>query len=138
MDLHKPTQLSDRPRPLLTVLVPAYNESEVLLEFHRRLSAVLMRLPLDTEVLYINDGSTDDTLALMHSLKRLDPNVAIVDLSRNFGKEIAMSAGLDHANGDAVVIIDADLQDPPEIIPDMVVCWQDGYDNVYAKRLARD
>ncbi len=123
---------------LLSVVVPAYNESEGLVEFHRRLTGVLDTLPFKSEIVYVNDGSTDDTEAVMDRLHKHDGRVGIVDLSRNFGKEIAMSAGLDHARGDAVVVIDADLQDPPELIPELVKYWLQGYDNVYARRVARD
>ena len=130
--------ISDKPRQLLSVVVPAFNEEQVLHEFHRRLSAVLDGLPLDSEVIYVNDGSTDATLRVMQELRRSDSRVAIVDLSRNFGKEIAMSAGLDYVCGHAAVIIDSDLQDPPEIIPAMLEYWREGYDNVYAKRLVRE
>ena len=123
---------------LLSIVVPAYNEVEVLPVFHQRLTAVLAQLPLAAEVVYVNDGSSDGTLKIMESLRAADPRVVILDLSRNFGKEIALSAGLDHALGDAVVVIDADLQDPPELILDLVKQWRSGYDNVYAKRTARD
>jgi polyisoprenyl-phosphate glycosyltransferase len=124
-------------RGSLSVVVPVYNEREVLPELHRRLAAVLDALGRDTEVVYVNDGSTDDSLAVLAALHDADPRVAIVDLSRNFGKEIAMSAGLDHAGGDAVVVIDADLQDPPEHIPDMVREWEAGYDVVLMRRRSR-
>lgn len=123
---------------LLSVVVPAYNEMEVLPEFHRRLSQVLDGLSLASEIVYVNDGSRDATVEILRVLQTKDPRVAIVDLSRNFGKEIAMTAGLDHAIGDAVVIIDADLQDPPELIPELVKYWREGYDDVYAKRSSRD
>ena len=106
-------------------------------EFHRRLSAVLAGLNMETEIVYINDGSTDNTLKIIHQLYDTDPRVAIVDLSRNFGKEIALSAGLHKAQGDAVIVIDADLQDPPEVIPQLIEQWQQGYDVVYAKRRRR-
>ena len=122
----------------LSVVVPAYNEQDVLTEFHHRLAAVLDGLPLTAEVVYVNDGSTDDTLAVLHRLRAADPRAGIIDLSRNFGKEIALTAGLDHASGDAVVVIDADLQDPPELIPQLVNHWREGYDVVYAKRLGRE
>lgn len=122
----------------LSLVVPAYNEEEVLQEFHRRAMLVLDSLGLKTEILYVNDGSTDGTLRLMRELQARDSRVSIVDLSRNFGKEIALSAGLDHAKGDAVVVIDADLQDPPEVISDLVAGWQEGYDVVYAKRIVRE
>ena len=123
---------------LLSVVVPAYNEEEVLSTFHKRLCVVLDSVMVDFEVLYINDGSTDNTLRVLHDLQESDPRVAIIDLSRNFGKEIALSAGLDHAKGNAIVVIDADLQDPPELIPDFLACWADGYDVVYGKRISRE
>ena len=123
---------------LLSVVVPVYNEQQVLLEFHRRLSAVLDSMPLKAVVVYVNDGSTDETLAMMHQLRSIDPRIALIDLSRNFGKEIALTAGLDHTLGDAVVIIDADLQDPPELIPELVKHWMDGYDVVSARRIKRE
>lgn len=125
-------------RPLLSVVVPAFNEEAVLGVFHSRLSAVLHTLALDSEIIYVNDGSSDGTLSVIHALREQDPRVAVIDLSRNFGKEIALTAGLDHARGDAVVVIDADLQDPPELIPELVRHWEDGYDTVYAKRTRRD
>ena len=122
----------------LSVIVPAYNEEEVLLEFHRRLSDVMNSLSKRWEVIYVNDGSGDSTLALLEGLVKADPHVGFIDLSRNFGKEIAMTAGLDHAFGDAVIVIDADLQDPPELIRDFVREWQQsGVDVVYGKRRTR-
>lgn len=122
----------------LTVVVPAYNEQEVLPEFHRRLSLVLNGLECVSEIVYVNDGSSDQTVDVIGTLRNDDGRVALVDLSRNYGKEVALTAGLDHATGDAVVVIDADLQDPPELIPDLIAMWQEGYDVVYAKRIARD
>jgi glycosyltransferase involved in cell wall biosynthesis len=122
----------------LSVVVPVFNEQEVLAEFHRRLAAVLDALNLRTQVIYVNDGSTDGTLDAIRQLAEHDARVLLVDLSRNFGKEIALTAGLDHADADAVVVIDADLQDPPELIPELVEQWLDGYDVVYAKRTCRD
>ena len=123
---------------LLSVLVPVYNEIDVLSEFHRRLTGVLRDCVDTYEVMYVNDGSTDGSLAWLERLCAEDPNAALVDLSRNFGKEIAMAAGLDHVRGDAVVVIDADLQDPPELIPKLLEQWRGGYDNVYARRRQRD
>jgi glycosyltransferase involved in cell wall biosynthesis len=122
----------------LSIVVPAYNEREVLREFHRRLAAVLAGLDLPCEVLYVNDGSTDDTLAVLYELSFGDSRIGVLNLSRNFGKEIAMTAGLDYAGGDAVIVIDADLQDPPELIPKLLAEWRGGCDVVYAKRIARD
>ncbi len=122
---------------LLSILVPVYNEAEVLPEFHRRLCAAIARLAIPVQVLYVDDGSSDDSLAWLTRLKRRDACVAVLALSRNFGKETAMAAGLDHVRGDAVVIIDADLQDPPELIPEMVAAWQRGYDQVEMRRISR-
>ncbi|MDZ7661174.1 MAG: glycosyltransferase family 2 protein [Thiohalophilus sp.] len=123
---------------LLSVIVPAYNEQEVLPEFHRRLCAVLDTVPMAAEIIYVNDGSQDETLAELQRLREQDARVAVLDLSRNFGKEIALSAGLQHAGGDVVVVIDADLQDPPELIPEFITQWQAGYDVVYAQRTRRE
>lgn len=131
-------RLNSSDNMLLSVVVPAYNEEEVLPEFHKRISTILDSMAIEAEIVYVNDGSADKTLEVMQELCKKDPRVAIVDLSRNFGKEIALTAGLDHANGDAVVVIDADLQDPPELIPELVKHWKDGYDVVYAKRIVRD
>jgi polyisoprenyl-phosphate glycosyltransferase len=140
---HGEPQLSYSDKPvacadgLLSIVVPAFNEQEVLPTFHERLSKVLDSLPLESEVIYVNDGSRDGTLEVMKILRAHDERVAILDLSRNFGKEIAMTAGLDHARGSAVVVIDADLQDPPELIPELVKSWEDGWDMVYAQRIER-
>ena len=106
--------------PVLSVLVPVYNEIDVLPEFHRRMTAVLRACVATYEVVYVNDGSSDGSLQWLQQLCADDPDVALVDLSRNFGKEVAMAAGLDHVRGEAVVVIDADLQDPPELIPDLL------------------
>ena len=120
---------------LLSVIVPAYNEEEGIREFNQRLVAVLRSLPFFCEIVYVNDGSKDGTLEILRSLSDEHDNVAVVDLSRNFGKEIALTAGLDHACGDAVVVIDADLQDPPELIPDLVRMFKEsGADVIYAQR----
>jgi glycosyltransferase involved in cell wall biosynthesis len=125
-------------RNTLSVVVPVYNEEEVLPEFHRRLSAVLDGLAIPSEIVFVNDGSSDDSLPLMRALCQVDARVSLVDLSRNFGKEIAMTAGLDLAQGDGVVIIDADLQDPPELIGTLVAEWKNGYDVVFAQRTQRE
>lgn len=123
---------------LLTLIIPSYNEEDVIEPFYHKMAAVLDTLLIDTEIVFINDGSTDSTLDKLRQLKESDPRIIIVDLSRNFGKEIAMTAGLDYSKGDAVVIIDADLQDPPELIPQLIEKWQAGYDVVYAKRISRE
>jgi polyisoprenyl-phosphate glycosyltransferase len=123
-------------QPVISVVVPAYNESPGLDLFHRRLSCALAGVE-NWEVIYVNDGSTDATLSIIEALRRADDRVALISLSRNFGKETAITAGLDHATGEAVVIIDADLQDPPELIPDLIASWRSGFDMVYAKRRSR-
>ena len=121
----------------LTVIVPAYNEAAVLEVFHERLSRVLDELPLEGSVLYVDDGSADGTWDIIESLARRDARAGALKLSRNFGKEAAMTAGLDEVDADAVVVIDADLQDPPELIPALIEQWRAGYDVVYATRSAR-
>jgi glycosyltransferase involved in cell wall biosynthesis len=126
------------PGASLSIIVPAFNEREVLTVFHGRLSRVLDTLGMPAEVIYVDDGSTDDTITAIEDLRAADPRVTIIELSRNFGKEIALTAGLDHSRGDAAIIIDADLQDPPELIPELVRQWRAGYDVVYARRVSRD
>jgi glycosyltransferase involved in cell wall biosynthesis len=123
--------------PQISVVVPVYNESDVLPEFHRRLSTVLNELRVSSEIIYINDGSSDLSSQSLEDLHQSDNRVAIVNLSRNFGKEIAVTAGLDHACGEAVIVIDADLQDPPEVIPALMEKSREGYDMVYATRRER-
>jgi glycosyltransferase involved in cell wall biosynthesis len=125
-------------RPIISVVVPMYNEAAIIGETHRRLIAVMATLELSWEVVYVNDGSCDATLAIVDALRQTNHCLALLNLSRNFGKEIATTAGLDHARGDAVIVMDADLQDPPELIPRLVAAWQDGYDTVYAQRRRRD
>jgi glycosyltransferase involved in cell wall biosynthesis len=105
---------------------------------HRRLAAAMATVDVAWEVVYVNDGSRDATLRTVETLQQTDSHVALVNLSRNFGKEIATTAGLDHARGEAVVVIDADLQDPPEVIPRLVAAWRTGYDMVYAQRRLRE
>ncbi|HET7113266.1 MAG TPA: glycosyltransferase family 2 protein [Pyrinomonadaceae bacterium] len=123
---------------LLSVIVPCYNEQDVLRATHERLTSVLASLSwLEYEVIFVNDGSHDDTQLILAQLQLLDPHVRVLLLSRNFGHQIAVTAGLEEAAGDAVVIIDADLQDPPELIPQMVQLWRDGNDVVYGLRTDR-
>ncbi|TAL85025.1 MAG: glycosyltransferase [Rhodanobacter sp.] len=124
--------------PQLTIVVPAYNESAVLATFHQRLGRVLDGMSLDCSVLYVDDGSRDDTWQIIEKLVNDDPRTGAIKLSRNFGKEAALTAGLDHVTADAAVVIDADLQDPPELIPALVEQWQAGHDVVYATRSARE
>ncbi len=127
----------DSRRHSLSVVVPLYNEEAVLSDFHRRLTAVLDTIEAETEIIYVNDGSRDRTMALLTEMHDRDARVAVIELSRNFGKEVAMSAGLDAAGGDAVVVIDADLQDPPELIPEMIGKWREGNDVVLMRRRSR-
>jgi glycosyltransferase involved in cell wall biosynthesis len=124
-------------RPELSIVVPVYNEESGLAAFWARLAPVLSSLATRGEVIFVDDGSSDGTLAQLLSLRHLDRRVRIVSLSRNFGKEIALSAGLDHADGDAVIPIDADLQHPPEVIAELVARWRDGNDIVIALRRDR-
>lgn len=126
-------------KKLITILVPAYNEQEVLHLLYDRLEKLMNEnTNYDFEVLSVNDGSKDKTFEIMQELRKKDKRFCYLSLSRNFGKETAMIAGLDYCKGDAVVIIDADLQDPPELIPEMIKYWEEGYDDVYAKRKSRE
>jgi glycosyltransferase involved in cell wall biosynthesis len=120
---------------LLSVVAPVYNEEQTIEEFHRRVVAALGELPF--ELVLVDDGSTDSTAPLLHDLAERDRRVRVVSLSRNFGHQAALTAGLDHARGDAVVMLDADLQDPPELIPRMLEEWRRGTDVVYAVRRLR-
>lgn len=125
-------------RQSLAVVVPAYNEAEVLAQFHARLTAVFDALDLECCVLYVDDGSRDATWSIIQALMQSDARVAGLRLARNFGKEAALSAGLDQVDADAVLVIDADLQDPPELIPEFLAKWREGYDVIYGQRLVRD
>ena len=122
----------------ISIIVPAYNEEESIPYLEKRLVALMDNMKnYEFEVLFVNDGSKDKTLELIKELRERDERFCYVNFSRNFGKEIAMIAGLDYATGDAVILIDADLQDPPELIPELVKYWEQGYDDVYAKRKSR-
>jgi len=123
--------------PTLTVVLPVYNEEALLPELHRRLIAALGPLALPYELLYVDDGSSDRSLEVLTGLAREDPRVGVLSLSRNFGHQMALTAGLDHARGEAVILMDSDLQDPPELIPELVARWREGLDVVYAQRRAR-
>ncbi|MEO8365877.1 MAG: glycosyltransferase family 2 protein [Pseudoxanthomonas sp.] len=123
----------------LTIVVAARNESESLPALHPRIAAVLGRLDqIDGRMLYVDDGSTDGTWEVMQRLARQDPRVSLLRLSRNFGKELALTAGLDQVESGAVLILDADGQDPPELIPQFVAKWREGYDDVHGTRIRRD
>lgn len=123
----------------ISILIPAYNEAPVLDQLMTRLGNLAQEVKnYEFEFLFVNDGSKDKTLEIIKGFADIDPRVSYVNLSRNFGKEIGMIAGLDHVTGDATVVIDADLQDPPELIPEMIKLWEEGYDDVYAKRKSRD
>lgn len=123
---------------LISVIVPCYNEEQVIVETNRQLVATLAALDdLDFEIVYVDDGSSDKTVDVLRAIQSADERTRVVRLARNFGHQLAVSAGLEHAAGDAVVIIDADLQDPPEVIPEMVARWRDGYHVVYGMRTDR-
>jgi polyisoprenyl-phosphate glycosyltransferase len=130
--------MNTQSRPVFSVVVPMFNEAEVIGDMHRRLAASMATLDEPWEVIYVNDGSGDATLRVVETLRQTDSHIALVNLTRNFGKEIATTAGLDHARGEAVIVIDADLQDPPEVIPQLVAAWRAGNDMVYAQRRERD
>ena len=123
----------------ITLLIPAYNEEQVLPALYDRITQLAKNeSDYKFEFLFVNDGSQDMTLEIIKDYAEKDDRVSYVNLSRNFGKEIAMIAGIDHVESDALVIVDADLQDPPELIPEMIKLWDNGYDDVYAKRRSRE
>lgn len=133
---------TDTPSPeeckKLSIVIPCYNEDAVIDMCHNETTKVVDILPYDIEIIYINDGSKDETLNKLHALKEKDPRVIIINLSRNFGKEAAMTAGIDNVTGDALVILDADLQDPPALIPDLIDLWKETHaDVVYGQRVLR-
>ncbi|MCD9025987.1 glycosyltransferase family 2 protein [Cohnella silvisoli] len=121
----------------LSVVVPMYNEEEVIEVTYRRLKTVLDTIGETYEIVFVNDGSRDKTSNIVRGMCAADHNVKLVEFSRNFGHQIAVTAGMDHSSGRTVVLIDADLQDPPELIVDMVARWREGYDVVYGKRIER-
>ena len=125
-------------KKLISILIPAYNEHESLPHLYDRLVKLIdEQKNYDFEVLFVNDGSKDDTLDIIRFLRKKDSRINYVNLSRNYGKETAMAAGFDYIKGDALIIMDADLQDPPELIPEMIKYWEEGYDDVYARRRSR-
>ena len=122
----------------ISIIIPAYNEEEALPPLYDRIKKLMDTMEkYEFELLFVNDGSKDKTIEIIKQLRQEDNRICYVDLSRNFGKEIAMIAGLDYATGDCVIFMDADLQDPPELIPELVKYWEEGYDDVYAKRKSR-
>jgi glycosyltransferase involved in cell wall biosynthesis len=125
-------------RPTFSVVIPVFEEADGIAQFHARLVPVMTGLAESWEAVYVNDGSRDDSLRVLERLRQADRHIALINLSRNFGKEVATTAGLDYARGEAVIIIDADLQDPPEVIPALVDGWRQGADVVYAQRRIRD
>lgn len=137
----KVERLYPEPQPhddiLLSIVVPLYNEHEVIGMLHERLTAVLATLDISWELVLVDDGSRDGTPLAMERLAKAHPSVTAVFLSRNFGKEAALTAGLDYARGDATIIMDADLQDPPELIPEMLQAWREGADVVCMRRRSR-
>ena len=132
-----PTPLSERSLGLLSIVAPVYNEEQTLAEFHRRASEAVGALGVDYELVLVDDGSSDGTPELLDELAERDSHLRVISLSRNFGHQAALTAGLDHARGDAIVMIDSDLQDPPELMGQMLDHWRRGSDVVYAVRSAR-
>jgi dolichol-phosphate mannosyltransferase len=124
--------------PAYSFVIPIYNEQETLPELARRLQAVMDDLDGDAEAILVDDGSADRSHELLLDLNRRDPRFKVVRLARNFGHQVAITAGLDLADGDAVVIMDGDLQDPPELVPELIARWREGYEVVYAVRADRD
>jgi dolichol-phosphate mannosyltransferase len=126
------------PRPTLSLVLPIFNEEAVIPELHARLQEFLAKLALDAEVLFVNDGSRDRSMDLLRGIAAAEPRYRVLSFARNFGHQTAITAGLDYAKGKAVVVMDADLQDPPEVVLDMVAKWREGFDVVYGKRRTRE
>jgi polyisoprenyl-phosphate glycosyltransferase len=124
--------------PRYSFVLPVHNEQETLAELYRRLAATAEGLDGDVELIFVDDGSTDESFRLLSDLHAQDPRVKVIRLSRNFGHQLAITAGTDRATGDAVVIMDADLQDPPELVPELIARWREGFEVVYAVREARE
>lgn len=122
---------------LCSVVIPVYNEELVVQETYKRLKLVMDTIGKHYELIFVNDGSRDSTAKIVEKICEADNTVKLVDFSRNFGHQLAITAGMDYAGGDAIVVIDADLQDPPEVIPEMIQKWSEGYDVVFGKRLKR-
>src|SRR5262249_32645467 len=122
---------------LVSIIIPVFNEAETLGALMRRLCPVVERLDADSEVIFVDDGSTDETSAMLFEMSGGDPHFKVLSFSRNFGHQAAITAGLDFANGDSAVVMDADLQDPPELLPDMLALMRQGYEVVSAQRQSR-
>jgi glycosyltransferase involved in cell wall biosynthesis len=127
----------ERPRPTLSLVLPIYNEEEVIPELHRQLQDFMGKLGLSAEVLFVNDGSRDRSMELLRDVAAEEPRYRIIAFARNFGHQTAITAGIDYARGEAVVVMDADLQDPPEVVLAMVAKWREGFDVVYGRRRGR-
>lgn len=126
------------PRPTLSFVLPIFNEEEVIPELHARLQEFLAKLGMSSEIVFVNDGSKDRSMELLRSLAKGEPRYRILSFARNFGHQTAITAGIDYARGAAVVVMDADLQDPPEVVLEMVAKWREGFDVVYGKRRKRE
>jgi dolichol-phosphate mannosyltransferase len=124
-------------RPTLSLVLPIYNEEEVIPELHRQLQEFLVKLALPAEVVFVNDGSRDKSMELLRGIATDEPRYRVVSFARNFGHQRAITAGIDFARGKAVVVMDADLQDPPEVVLEMVAKWREGFDVVYGRRRKR-
>lgn len=124
-------------RPALSLIIPVYNEEAILVELDRRLKGFLREMDETWEVVFVDDGSQDRTAAMLNELAEAEPRYKVISFSRNFGHQVAITAGMDRAEGDAVVIMDADLQDPPQVVAEMIQKWREGYDVVYGQRSVR-
>ncbi len=139
MTTKKTNKTSGKKKETISIVVPCYNEQEVIELCHNEITKIIDDLPYNFEIIYINDGSTDNTFDILQKIQKKDKRVVVINLSRNFGKEAAMTAGIDNVSGDALIILDADLQDPPALIPDLIKMWKEtNADVVYGQRLIRE
>ena len=123
----------------LSIVIPMYNEKDVAQECYNRITDVCKSIAnYEYEVIFVNDGSTDGTFSILESIANSDSNIKVISFSRNFGHQNAVTAGLKYVTGDAIVIIDSDLQDPPELIPEMLKLWENGHEVIYGKRKKRN
>ena len=129
--------MDPKKKQMLSLVIPVFNEQEVLKDSFARMDAAMQSTGYPYEIVYVNDGSRDNTLSQLRELANEHKQVKVLSFSRNFGHQLAVTCGMDAAKGDALIIIDVDLQDPPELIPQMVKMWEDGADIVYGKRLKR-